>query len=133
MAESVATVAARPLLVWPRALALAAVAVYGPQLAMGVFTLCRVSCEHCRVTVWKMMAVAPGVETAVGLCMIFKIRHLTTSDTTNLFMVAAFSILALFGVTALLRRWTGSRWLVFSGFTLAFSAGAFLLLAMIRA
>ncbi len=100
---------------------------------MGIFTLCAVGCQDCRVTVWKMLAIAPGVEIAVTWCWLTNVRHPATSDTTNLVVVSVISLLALAGATALLRSWRSARWFVVAGFGLAFGVGAFLLLAMIRA
>lgn len=127
------TANARPRLIWTRALALAVGAVYGPQAAMAVFTLCAVSCQDCRATIWTMLAVAPGVEIAAFPCVFFRIPRPATSDTANLLIVSTFSILALAAVAALLRHWKGSRWPVCTGFALVFAVGVFLLPAMIRA
>jgi hypothetical protein len=118
---------------WLRAALLAAAAVYGPQLLMGFYTLASVSCGHCRATVWKMMAVAPGVELAVLPSMLFKFHCNASNDAVALTVVSALSLLALAGVAVLLRHSSRRRCLIFTLFALAFSAGAALLLAMIRA
>lgn len=119
-------------LTWPCALALAVGAVYGPQLLMGLFTLAAVDCSHCRATIWKMLAITPGIELLLLPWLGFRF-HSPFGDFVNITIVAMLSLLIVTGLALLLRRWANWRWWVFGGVFLLFSFGAFVLLCLIRA
>jgi hypothetical protein len=112
--------------------ALAAGAVYGPHLLMGLYTLAAVSCEHCRVTAWKFLIIAPGVELAVLPAMLFGFRS-PFAEVVNLVIASVLSLLILAAGTALLRPRSRMSWILFMVLFLLFALGAFTLLAMIRA
>jgi hypothetical protein len=51
----------RPALSWPRAMAWTLGAAYLPLLAMCLYTLGWVGCSHCKVTVWQLSPIGPGL------------------------------------------------------------------------
>ncbi len=118
---------------WPRALGLAAAAVYAPHLVMGLYAFAFVSCQHCRGAVAKALVIAPGVELWALSAFVFRFPYGKWSEAAILTLYIALTLLALAGVAAGLRRWPRWRWLTFTLAAVAFSTGAYLLLAMIRA
>lgn len=46
---------------WRRATGMAVGAVYAPQFLMCLYTLGFVSCSHCKLAVWQVASVAPGL------------------------------------------------------------------------
>jgi len=117
---------------WRRAGLLAVGAVYGPQLLLGFYTLGFVSCQHCRETVWKMMAIAPGLELALVPMLLLR-WHPSFGETVSSIILSFLSLLIVLGVAAWVRRWPRWRWLFFGWVFLVFSFGAFVLLSLIRA
>ena len=113
-------------LTWGRASALAALAIYGPHLVMALAATALVSCPHCRMAVWTIMPAAPAIELTL---LLFR----SSGGHLSPLICGVVSLFILAGVALLLRRMERRRWLVFSAIAIAFSAGAALLLAMIRA
>jgi hypothetical protein len=132
MPEMQSGVATRFNVPWLRLLPLAAGAVYGPQLLMAGYTLCAVDCADCKATVWKLVAVTPGLE-LVLLPIVLLHVHADFGEMVNLAMIMVLSLLSLWGVTTMLRCRARWRWQIFGAVFLMFSLGAFLLLAAIRA
>jgi hypothetical protein len=117
---------------WLRALAFSAAASYGPQLLMGIYTLCAVDCRHCRATVWQFMAVAPGLEAILPAFLNLRL-HLSMSAFTTFSILGAVSLVLLLCVATWLRHCPRWRWWISGGVFLLFSFGAFVLLCLIRA
>src|SRR5688500_14824917 len=46
---------------WKRAYLLGCLAIYGPFIAMGTYTLLYVSCSHCKAAAWMLLPCGPGL------------------------------------------------------------------------
>jgi hypothetical protein len=66
---------------------------------MGLITLGIVDCNHCRATVWKLMAIAPGVEIAMTPLLLSG-THSPFGDASNIMMVVVLSLSVLAGLPA---------------------------------
>lgn len=115
---------------WPRAALLTVCAVYGPQLIMCLYTLGFVSCSHCKLAVWQVAPVAPGL--FLGECgqRIFNLPHF--SSELGIAFAIALSLLVLVGLTAWLRHAGRWRLAILILVALASAMLAFALLSAIR-
>lgn len=115
---------------WRRALVLAVLAIYGPNLLMGIYTLGAVGCQHCRKSVWELMAVAPGIELSLPMFL----AHLRiNSMVVSMTIFAILALLAVLGLAARIHLCPRARWWILGGVFILFSFGAVFLLALIRA
>lgn len=116
---------------WPRAVSLVLCAVYGPQLLMCLYTLLWISCSHCKLAVWMIAPVGPGLFLYEWARSLFGLQHF--SSETGIVSTCVLTVLMLFGLTAWIRQAGRFRIAVLVLMASGSAALAFALLAAIRA
>ena len=107
-----------------------ACAIYGPQLLMCLYTLFWVSCGHCKLAVWQVAPIAPGLFLYETGRRILDLPHF--SSEIGITLTIALSVLVLAALTAWVRH-AGRWWLaILIPVTLASGFLAVALLGAIR-